>query len=555
MKYTIECSFGEIIDKITILEIKQKKSTNAEQTENITKELHHLRKYCLHENDIFLKLYADLSKTNQRLWILEDVIREKSRKKEFDKTYIQTAEHIHITNDVRFTMKQKLNELVGSDFKEYKFYTDEHLVDRIANGPAVSLNIAPTPTEHETNMLEYAKYLYTNQKFAESFMVLDKLMQQFSQYEITPFIAEIYFSHKTVARIVGKYNPDIQKMDYIGSRVDDLFTDLVKKIHYKMSYGFFLLEHQRYLETQEYIKYMQPVTVNNMVHNINPDNMSYFRTGDTDKTLLVYSSGGIGDIIMHTRFLRRICKEQEPYNNRVVFIINDNLAWVYDELFKDITNLCIVLDSHKTVFLPRYDYHTNMMMLMVHLKLDYKDIYVDYFLENLPKHNTEILDGLITPDKLNICFNWHGNYANSHEKFNRGSTLKDWIPLFKMKGVRWISLQKEVTEEELKIMKRYNVLDMHDKLDQTPNFAFKDTIDILRAVDFMITTDTSLLHIAGTANITKCWALLTVAADWRWTDDAVTNWYPNIKMFRQKKALDWSSVMDDLSKEIRNYVT
>jgi hypothetical protein len=92
MKYTIECSFGEIIDKITILEIKQKKSTNVEQTENITKELHHLRKYCLHENDVFLKLYTDLSKTNQRLWILEDVIREKSRKKEFDKTYIQQME-------------------------------------------------------------------------------------------------------------------------------------------------------------------------------------------------------------------------------------------------------------------------------------------------------------------------------------------------------------------------------------------------------------------------------------------------------------------------------
>ena len=111
----ISCSIGELIDKITILKIKLKKSEksqNNEIRENILKEL-----TCLtNENPISETkddLFVELSKINNKLWILEDNIRLKSQKKEFDNKYIEMAERIHITmmKDMRLKRKLILNIL------------------------------------------------------------------------------------------------------------------------------------------------------------------------------------------------------------------------------------------------------------------------------------------------------------------------------------------------------------------------------------------------------------------------------------------------------------
>jgi ADP-heptose:LPS heptosyltransferase len=132
--------------------------------------------------------------------------------------------------------------------------------------------------------------------------------------------------------------------------------------------------------------------------------------------------------------------------------------------------------------------------------------------------------------------------------------LINWTKLFKIPNVNWISLQKEVKPDEEQLMKKYGIQDLHKILDTSGN-AFQDTISILKSVDFIISTDTSLLHIAGTANINKCWALLTVGSEWRWTQDETTNWYPKTRLFRQKKAFDWTNVVDDLHKEITTLVS
>ena len=123
----ISCSVGELIDKITILNIKLKKSEKSEKNEirdNILKEL-----TCLtNENPISETkddLFVELSKINNKLWILEDNIRLKSKNKEFDDKYIEMAERIHITNDERYTIKKKINTKYSSDLKEEKIYANQ----------------------------------------------------------------------------------------------------------------------------------------------------------------------------------------------------------------------------------------------------------------------------------------------------------------------------------------------------------------------------------------------------------------------------------------------
>ena len=105
--YKVPCSFGELIDKYTILKIKKNKIQNYDKIKNIENEINLIEK----EFSIVKKcdcLFEELFVINNNLWILEDEIRIKSKKKEFDKQYISLAESIHKSNDLRFQKKLKL---------------------------------------------------------------------------------------------------------------------------------------------------------------------------------------------------------------------------------------------------------------------------------------------------------------------------------------------------------------------------------------------------------------------------------------------------------------
>ena len=121
MQCKISCSFGEIVDKVTILKIKKSKAINEIALGNITKELTIISQENpqVNTDDI---LFTQLSKINNELWCLEDLIREKSRTKEFDSDYIKYAELIHKTNDERYLIKKQINEKYKSNLKEEKIY-------------------------------------------------------------------------------------------------------------------------------------------------------------------------------------------------------------------------------------------------------------------------------------------------------------------------------------------------------------------------------------------------------------------------------------------------
>ena len=73
----------------------------------------------------------------------------------------------------------------------------------------------------------------------------------------------------------------------------------------------------------------------------------------------------------------------------------------------------------------------------------------------------------------------------------------------------------------------------------------------MKNVDLVISTDTSIIHFAGSMGI-KSVCLLTIGNDWRWTSDVKTNWYPDIKLLRQNKFNDWSNVINELNDYIKN---
>jgi|TARA_B110000259_G_C13780741_1_gene308503 hypothetical protein len=122
MIYHISCSYGEIIDKLTILEIKISKCLDEEKKNNIQNEYNMLSQ---HKNCdiVFIELYTKLKRINMKLWDYEDRIRIKSKLKEHDQEYILIAEGIHKYNDKRYELKKVINKRYHSYIIEEKIYT------------------------------------------------------------------------------------------------------------------------------------------------------------------------------------------------------------------------------------------------------------------------------------------------------------------------------------------------------------------------------------------------------------------------------------------------
>ena len=126
-KILIEVSVGELLDKISILEIKQEKIKNTEKLKFINEE-HSILKDQLNKNvksdQKLNELFETLKKINAKLWIIEDNKRQCEKDKDFTEKFIKLSRDVHLLNDERAKIKLKINNLTGSKIKEIKEYTN-----------------------------------------------------------------------------------------------------------------------------------------------------------------------------------------------------------------------------------------------------------------------------------------------------------------------------------------------------------------------------------------------------------------------------------------------
>ena len=122
----IEISHGEIVDKLTILQIKKTNIIDLIKLDNIVKEYDYLLSVV--ENDLGISTespeYLELLSINNELWVIEDDIRDKERDKVFDNEFIELARSVYTTNDKRAEIKKEINLKYGSLFVEEKSYSN-----------------------------------------------------------------------------------------------------------------------------------------------------------------------------------------------------------------------------------------------------------------------------------------------------------------------------------------------------------------------------------------------------------------------------------------------
>ena len=125
-KIIVEVSVGELLDKISILEIKKEKIKDAEKLKFINNE-HSILKNQLDENiksdEKLNNLYQSLKEINSKLWVIEDDKRQYEKEKDFGEKFIKLSRDVHFLNDDRAKIKLEINNHTGSTIKEIKEYT------------------------------------------------------------------------------------------------------------------------------------------------------------------------------------------------------------------------------------------------------------------------------------------------------------------------------------------------------------------------------------------------------------------------------------------------
>ena len=566
MKCKISCSFGEIVDKATILRIKKQKASDPAALQNIKTELETIEREnpAVLTNDV---LFDKLAIINKILWDLEDNIRLKSSKKEYDKAYIRYAEQIHIQNTNRYNVKREINEKYNSFLKEEKIHSLEHSTAEhsTAEHSNAEHSTAEHPRELKNNFnhttisipqnqdlfqLHYSAQLCSEGKYPECLRCLEDMVERFKNYNIyDEFYINLLLSYRVICSIYTKPFPYSKNIKKVIDQIDILRISPPFKKYCKNQYALMCLARKDYREAGNYVNYMNTITG----PNINNDNMGFFTESDMSetsqkskpKTLLIYDGGGIGDKFMLSRFIPRLCKTYA--NHKIIFLIPGKLEWFFNSTFKDIPNITLISNPRA---IKNFDYHCSLMRLITYLKLGYNDIYFDNFIKNIEIQTTPKCQRIIDSfKKRTFIINWKGNPTNTHEKYNRMMKLENAKKLFNIKTINWIVIAKDLTDSERRLLKKCKVNVYGDQIDNDK--AFYDTICILRNVDGVVTTDTSLPHLSLSLGI-KTYVLLTKGCEWRWTQDNTTNWYPNANLLRQNEPGNWTEPIEKLSKILLN---
>lgn len=127
MSIQVSISLGEFLDKLSILEIKAERIRDSSKLANVERELQTLRRTWEgsgHDLQDVAEEWSQLKATNERLWEIEDAIRDKERRQEFDAGFVELARAVYAVNDERAALKRRINQELGSDLVEEKSYTE-----------------------------------------------------------------------------------------------------------------------------------------------------------------------------------------------------------------------------------------------------------------------------------------------------------------------------------------------------------------------------------------------------------------------------------------------
>jgi len=259
------------------------------------------------------------------------------------------------------------------------------------------------------------------------------------------------------------------------------------------------------------------------------------------KRLMLYAEQGLGDALQFVRFVRIAAR----MGARVILGVYSPLA-----------ELCRMMDEEPIIvrhgeMAPAFDYQAPLMSVPFILGIDERTIPAD-----VPYLRADVARMALWKQRLPVSgfrvgIAWQGATTDKE----RWVPLAAFAPLSRVCGVTLISLQKTGGLDQLgDLPAGMKVETLGPDFDAGPD-AFLDTAAVMMNLDLVVSIDTSIAHLAGALG-RPVWIALKHRPDWRWLLDRNDSpWYPTARLFRQGKAGDWTSVMQDIAAELASLVS
>lgn len=255
------------------------------------------------------------------------------------------------------------------------------------------------------------------------------------------------------------------------------------------------------------------------------------------KALLLHAEQGFGDTIQFIRYLPMVT----PRVGRVILECPIQIV----SLFQNLPGLSQVVPTDGAT--PPFDVHLPLLSLprIFGTSIETIPAAIPYLTPD-PQKVAQWKQRLAADKSpLKVGINWQGNPAYK-ANWRRSASLAAFAPLARVAGVSFYSLQiGESAAEVLNPPRHLMLLDFTEHIQD-----FSDTAALMANLDLIISTDTSVVHLAGALG-RPVWTVLCSVPDWRWLASGETNaWYPTMRLFRQQQQGDWAGVMSEVMREL-----
>ena len=257
------------------------------------------------------------------------------------------------------------------------------------------------------------------------------------------------------------------------------------------------------------------------------------------RTLLLHTEQGFGDTIQFMRYVPPVA----ALNGKVIVEVQAGLARLFQQTLPDVEIV------PRGTPLPGYDLQFPLMSLAMLTGTAPHSVpnAIPYLRADLER--AEHWRARLPANTFNIGIVWQGNPAGAIDR-GRSIPLAAFAPLAAIEGISLISLQKNFGLEQLEALPgSMPVSTLPDDFDEGPD-AFLDTVAVMMSLDLVVTSDTSIAHVAGALG-RPTWVFLKHRPDWRWMlarEDSP--WYPTARLFRQPAPGDWEGAVGAAAKEL-----
>ncbi len=254
------------------------------------------------------------------------------------------------------------------------------------------------------------------------------------------------------------------------------------------------------------------------------------------RTLLIHCEQGLGDTLQFIRYVNMV----ESRGGTVIVAVQAALVPLLAQ--SGFTGLV----PEELLPLPAFDVYAPLLSLPRILRTEVETVPHDVPYLRAEPALVETWRGELDPyDGLKVGIAWQGR---THYRFDRlrSIPLEHFAPLARP-GVRLLSLQKGPGAEQLATLEgRFDIVDWSRRLDNTGG-AFLDTAAVMKNLDLVVTSDTSIAHLAGALGV-PVWVALSAAPDWRWMVDRDDSpWYPSMRLFRQSQLGQWTEIFQRMA--------